>query len=98
VLQDVSDKLLAQFVACLEQRSGATEEPGPTDQDAGPALAPQGGAPTEAVAAAAEPGDDALDLGATVLPVLVRGYWRQAVAAALGALAVTFVVRRVRSR
>jgi len=62
VMQDVSDKLLQQFVACLASK-------------------------VEAPAAAAEPArqplpstDDALDLGATVLPVLVRSYWRQALA------------------
>jgi carbon monoxide dehydrogenase subunit G len=120
VLQDVSDKLLAQFVACLEQRSAPSEVAGPmdADQDAGPASAPSGaavadaaggdpdagpasapaGAPSGSVAAAAEPGDDALDLGATVLPILVRSYWRQTVAAVLGALGVALVVRRLRSR
>jgi carbon monoxide dehydrogenase subunit G len=54
VLQDVSDKLLGQFVACLEQRSSVpagahAAEAGaaaaaPADTDAGPASAPSGAA------------------------------------------------------
>ncbi|MGH3336364.1 MAG: SRPBCC family protein, partial [Nocardioides sp.] len=46
VMQDVSDKLLGQFVACLETRlAGADTEPsgesGPTVQDAAPVTAPE---------------------------------------------------------
>ena len=110
VMQDVSDKLLGQFVDCLEQRMGegdgsaaaaaaATEAPAP----AAPAVAAEGAAseapatqaspppatPAEAPAAAKAPpaaaprargSDDALNLGTTVLPVLVKSYWKQAVA------------------
>jgi carbon monoxide dehydrogenase subunit G len=123
VLQEVSDKLLAQFMACLEQRSAGTDEEG--DQDAGPASAPTGAAATEAPAgdpdagpasapvsspvsepvsapraSAAPPasagGDDAIDLGTTVLPVLVRSYWQQAAAAVAAVLGVLVVVRRLR--
>ena len=36
-------------------------------------------------------GDDALDLGATVLPVLLKSYWKQA----LGVLVVLLVLRRL---
>jgi uncharacterized protein len=110
VLQEVSDKLLAQFVACLEQRSAG-------DQDAEPASAPTGAAAAEAPAgdqdagAASAPveapastrpasppaaGEDAIDLGATVLPVLARSYWRQAVAAVVAVLGAVAVVRRLR--
>jgi len=133
VMQDVSDKLLAQFVACLEQRSAAAppaQEAGPdagpdADQDAEPASMPTGAAAADVPGAdpdagpASEPAitpvaaapsfpqsapqsaagsDDALDLGATVLPVLARSYWRQAVAAVLGGLAAVLVVRRLRRR
>ena len=38
--------------------------------------------------------DDALDLGATVLPVLAKAYWKQA----LGVLLVLFVLRRLLRR
>jgi uncharacterized protein len=124
VMQDVSDKLLNQFVACLEQRMAreepaeAPEAPAPaadaapaapeaTDAAMPPAVpeAPAGAtpdatAPAAAPAAAVPPthaapttsstrgSDDALDLGATVLPVLARAYWKQA----LGALVVIGVI------
>lgn len=91
VMQDVSDKLLGRFVACLETRltggapgvaaeAAAPEAPAPP---APPAPAPPAPGP-EPVAAA---GDDALDLGAAVLPVLVKTYWKRG-AAALAVLAL----------
>ncbi|UMG93451.1 SRPBCC family protein [Nocardioides sp. TF02-7] len=134
VMQDVSDKLLGQFVVCLEQRlSGGDTGPDTgqdtgqdTDQDAGPASAAVGAAaapsgsgdqdagpassPTPAAAArapatssgaaaagAADQGvDDALDLGAAVLPVLLRTYGKQVAAAVLTLLGVAVVVRVLR--
>jgi len=104
VMQDVSDKLLGQFVACLEDRLGATGEVG-ADQDAEPAsepfetprpsapqepptgaaAAPVGDGDQEAAPASApqqppsRPSDDAINLGSTVLPVLIRTYWIQGV-------------------
>ena len=110
VIKDVSDKLLGQFVACLEQRL-TREEPGgePAVGEVGtaPVAEPDTAAPTsdrppaeapartEAVPDPAAPppqsaagvpptpqapppgrNDDALDLGSTVLPVLVRAYWK----------------------
>lgn len=116
VLQDVSDKLLAQFVACLEQRSAgdqagdqdaepasaptgaAATEPPAGDQDAGAASAPVQSLPPTRPASAPPVGQDAIDLGATVLPVLARSYWRQAVAALAAILGVAVVVRRLRRR
>ncbi len=51
--------------------------------------------PTSPGAAAGEAGSDgALDLGATVLPVLARTYWKQA----LGAILVLLVLRRLLRR
>jgi hypothetical protein len=44
--------------------------------------------------AASSAGEDHLDLGATVLPVLARTYWRQA----LGVLVVLLVLRRLLGR
>ncbi|MBV9830411.1 MAG: SRPBCC family protein [Marmoricola sp.] len=98
VIQDVSDKLLGQFTACLEQKVGgggtapeaapAAETPqaasAAADAATGQAKAKQESAPPGPVTAApppprpAPPQDDALDLGATVLPVLARTYWREA--------------------
>jgi carbon monoxide dehydrogenase subunit G len=123
VMQDVSDKLLGQFVQCLEQRLAGPSEPvvpdenvveQPSEEQNRQGLpeqsAPKHLADTPAPAAQATPqpaaqaapqpvaqqpaqtspqqsrgGDDALDLGATVLPVLARSYWKQA-AGALGVL------------
>jgi carbon monoxide dehydrogenase subunit G len=140
VMQDVSDKLLGQFVACLEKRSAAAPETAAeetaaeetaaeeTDQDAGPASVPTGAAasgspgddpdtgpasapapapdsgesaspPSVSTAAAPPPpaaADDALDLGATVLPVLARAYWRQAAGALLGLLVLWRILRTLR--
>ena len=112
VMQDVSDKLLGQFTACLEKKVGAEPEPEP---EAAPAAT--AGGPAEASAAAngaarsaearqeaAPPGpravpepppeDNALDLGATVLPVLARAYWKQA----LGVVLALLVLRRLLGR
>jgi carbon monoxide dehydrogenase subunit G len=120
VLQDVSDKLLGQFVACLEQRlqtaepdqdaepasvpTGAAAVEAAGDIDAGPASAPEPPQPEAAPAPkhlAGPPDDDALDLGATVLPILARTYWKQGLGAlgALGVLGVLALVwRRVARR
>jgi carbon monoxide dehydrogenase subunit G len=100
VMKDVSDKLLGQFVSCLEQRmdgsdAAAPEEPAAVAAAAPPAPPEEESAPTAppgdttpaapAPAPAPEPppkrDDEALDLGATVLPVLARAYWKQALAA-----------------
>ncbi len=112
VMKDVSDKLLGQFVSCLEQRMDSPADPEPEAEPAAAAppptppeeksapTAPPGDTTTEPQPAAAVPppppkpaprpapkpapkqdDDEALDLGATVLPVLARAYWKQGVAA-----------------
>ena len=140
VMQDVSDKLLGQFIACIEKQLGGGA-PAVTEADAAPV--PQAtvqdvaeaarrpeivtdavpdqvrdtGAPlplaeeverskaevAEAAAAAAalrrptpaaESADDALDLGATVLPVLIQRYSGFAVAAVVGAVVGWLLGRR----
>jgi carbon monoxide dehydrogenase subunit G len=96
VMQDVSDKLLGQFVACLEQRLAAEEPAEPaeeSDPDAGPSSIPTG---APAVAADNGDPDDALDLGSTVLPVLLKSYGKQAAAGLLALLALLLVIRRLR--
>ena len=56
---------------------------------------PRATAPSAAPSAAPTPGnDEALDLGATVLPVLAKAYWKQA----LGVLLVLLVLRRLLRR
>jgi uncharacterized protein len=128
VMQDVSDKLLQQFVACIERQFAAPEPE--TAPDAGaPAAAPAAGAATAAgssastgsaagtagssasagltasatsAPAAARPlrpapapaADDSIDLGATVLPVLVKSYAPYAVAALAGLVLGWLIGRR----
>ena len=114
VMQDVSDKLLGQFVACVERKlGGGDQETAEPAAAAVPAASsepapPTESAPTDSAAAPSDPApaplppptpqpatDDALDLGATVLPVLAKTYWRQA----LGALLVlAFLIRAMRRR
>ncbi len=130
VMQDVSDKLLGQFVACLEQRMG--EGDGSAEAAAAAAApadaAPADAAPVEAAApaapaapaaesapvapaapaqqpaaaqarpaaqpAAARRSDDSLNLGTTVLPVLAKSYWKQAVAGLVVVGVIIWVVTR----
>jgi uncharacterized protein len=122
VMQDVSDKLLGQFVSGLEQRLGdssapAAEEPPAAATPAGSAASTPDPAPAPAAAGAgsarpAEPtrpapaatplrpappppqADDSLDLGATVLPVLLKGYWKQGLAAAVVLAVLLRLLRR----
>lgn len=133
VMQDVSDKLLGQFVQCLEQRTATEPEPtaeapaepaAPAEETAAAAAAaaqsagtvvepPERGtsdgasrptqsagtasaASTASAPSSSAPSDDALDLGATVLPVLIKSYGKQ-VAAGLGALlGLVLLVRLLR--
>ncbi len=117
VLQDVSDKLLAQFVACLKSKvtapaaevaaeeaaaaetsAAAAEQPAAAPGSGEAAAGDAGARETSAAPAAAaspssagssapsaaprptatvtrpEPTEDALDLGSTVLPILLRTY------------------------
>ena len=153
VMQDVSDKLLGQFVACIEQQFAVEDEPAPEtvpQPDAGPsapsaaageagsagggtasgsdasgggaasaggAVAQSGGTATGAAAsvgstsglapAASRPAgrstprltsvpevDDSIDLGATVLPVLLKTYAPHAVVGLIGVLIGWFIARR----
>ena len=130
VMQDVSDKLLAQFVSCLEQRlsdsepeaatvgesdpqavaadqtvTAAQPEPPSGDQAVAPAATPIADAaasagPTGPVAGSSRPAPaaaprrtpppaeaEALDLGAAVVPILLKSYWKP-VAGVVAALVV----------
>jgi uncharacterized protein len=111
VMQDVSDKLLGQFVACLEQRL-AGPEPEPEPEPAAVAAAPVAGEGEASTPEAAAPPPsqappprptplrpppppaETLDLGSAVLPVLLKSYWKQALAAVL----VVAVLRRLLGR
>jgi carbon monoxide dehydrogenase subunit G len=122
VMQDVSDKLLGQFVSCLEERlagDGGGADPGtevapaadtadeaadtsaeeaPAAAAEAPAAAPSEPAEAPAPRHAKTSADDSLDLGATVLPVLVRAYGKQVAAAVLGLLGLFIVLRALRGR
>ena len=86
VMQDVSDKLLQQFVACIESRFAPIADDGPAAPPAPGAAPPQGGGgagadgatdeagPASSAPVTARPSEDSIDLGRTVLPVLVREY------------------------
>lgn len=96
VMQDVSDKLLGQFVDCLEARLTGPAQPAvdPPDAVAEPPAEPSAAAspPPRPPAPPREP--EALDLGSAVLPILAKTYWKQAV----GALAVLLIVWRILRR
>ncbi len=134
VMQDVSDKLLGQFTACLEKKVGDSSAAGQAAaaeaaEAAGTATATATGvgqdAATEGSSEAGEAdaprrmhnmrrdgleeagrrippprevappsNDEALDLGATVLPVIAKAYWKQA----LGVVLALLVLRRLLSR
>jgi hypothetical protein len=105
-MQDVSDKLLGQFVACLEQRLAAPE-PEPVAAPAAAATTADAGAPEPAAPPSSQappprpaplrpppPPAETLDLGSAVLPVLLKSYWTQA----LAAVVVVAVLRRLLRR
>ncbi|GAB2451238.1 SRPBCC family protein [Nocardioides hungaricus] len=106
VMQDVSDKLLGQFVDCLERRlSAEAPDEGAPDETVvePPEVAQERRVRAEtpapehlAVNSAPAAQDDSLDLGTAVLPVLARTYWKPA-AGALGVLLLLWwVVSRSR--
>ena len=118
VMKDVSDKLLGQFVACLEQRMqspGDAAADAPPEEESAPTTPPGGTTPAAAAAATGVPasaapptpstpgpartpppaGDDqALDLGAAVLPVLARTYWKPAAAVVAALLVLWWWISR----
>ncbi|GAA4741099.1 SRPBCC family protein [Nocardioides endophyticus] len=91
VMQDVSDKLLGQFVECLEQRlsaestgaSQATTLAADPEPETASAAEPRSEGPKRQgvppMAASQPQQDDALNLGSAVLPVLAKTYWKPAV-------------------
>ncbi|WP_395690966.1 SRPBCC family protein [Nocardioides sp.] len=116
VMQDVSDKLLGQFVDCLHHRLAEGQEAPAAAEPASsePSAESAAGIPTDEVQASgpekpaerpwvsptpapAAPGqDDALDLGAAVLPVLARSYWKQGVGVVAVLALLWWLVRRRR--
>ncbi len=106
VMQDVSDKLLGQFVECLEQRLTGPQEPSQPsgESDTATAAAAAGSTETDAATTSeapapastgSRPSDDALDLGSAVLPTVARTYAPYAVAGLIG-LVLGLLLRRRR--
>ncbi|PKH43680.1 Carbon monoxide dehydrogenase subunit G [Nocardioides alpinus] len=112
VMQDVSDKLLGQFVACLEQRLAAPEPEPAAPEPAAPVAAAAGvtesAAPSSTTPLSATPPPrptppkpppapqpvEALDLGSAVLPIILKSYWKQALAALVGLAILRRLVQR----
>lgn len=113
VMQDVSDKLLGQFVACLEQRLSAgpaAADPGSGEQAtdpvaetvASPPPAPSGGEQATEPASRTVGGSppsrahaaDSVDLGAAVVPVLLRSYGNVIAAVVVGLVLGWLIGRR----
>jgi uncharacterized protein len=70
--------------------------PGATDESS----ASEGASRTSAASASPirlpPPQDDALDVGATVLPIVLKAYWRQALAVLVGLFVLSRILRRRR--
>jgi carbon monoxide dehydrogenase subunit G len=97
LMQDVSDKLLGQFVDCLQQQitpaEPAAESPSPQAPLATESASP-GPAMPEPPAPVVPQSDDALNLGATVLPVLIKNYWKPAAAGAVIVAVIVWLISR----
>lgn len=118
MIEDVSNKLLQQFVTCLESKVGAPEAPAeeapaaPAAVAGAPAAAAAPGAPAAPVGEAAPSAEptrpttagagkhaqepEALDLGATVLPILLKSYGKQIAGAFLVLVVLRWLLRRRR--
>ena len=105
VMQDVSDKLLGQFVACLESKSApavAPETPQapsaePSGEESSGPSTPAPSAGTQAPPApkhAAPKQAEAIDLGATVVPVLIKNYGKK-IAIGVAVIAAVVIVYKV---
>lgn len=109
VMQDVSDKLLGQFVTCLQNKVGAdtvTQADTPTSEPAravpdpsGPdvPMAPPIPTPEQPAPHSVVPAatqNDALDLGVAVLPALVRAYWKPVLAVGATLGVIVYVATR----
>jgi carbon monoxide dehydrogenase subunit G len=130
VMQDVSDKLLGQFVACIEGKvagppaatgptgvAGAAEPAGPTGPPTGEAAGEEVTAATPAATESTGTGPapvpspsvagrtptpareaESLDLGTTVLPVVLRSYAPQIAGAAAVLVALVVLLRALGRR
>ena len=93
VIQDVSDKLLGQFIACLEQNLGGGElepESPPTTTETGPADASPAASEQQSMQAPSDSGSE-LNLLTTVGPALVKRY----AVPAIGVVILLLVLRKL---
>ncbi|MEV6270401.1 SRPBCC domain-containing protein [Kribbella sp. NPDC051936] len=89
LIQEVSDKLLDQFTACLKTKLGTTAEAQPepaTQPGAEPQAEPQAETPVREPPTEPESDAVALDLGSTLLPMLARRAAPYLIGAALALL------------
>ncbi len=100
VMQDVSDKLLGQFVDCIAGQLGEEAPTPSTDPTVEPAVAeqaPTGVAPPSAPAATSPPAQQApaaeLNLMSAVLPVMLRRYGLPLAGIVVIAVIIWFVAR-----
>ncbi|CAN5248201.1 hypothetical protein BH18ACT9_BH18ACT9_05900 [soil metagenome] len=128
MIEDISNKLLDQFVACLEQKvddssseaapaaatqvgtTAAADEPAGSGPEVVPEAAPEevpaepagsgavGSSTARAGGQSSGSSGDALDLGATVLPILARAYGKQVLAGLAVLAAVAVILRLLRRR
>ena len=99
VMQDVSDKLLGQFVTCLQSKVAAPPGAGvPTEVAPVPGAAPAVPAPAEEPPPVRVPErpDDAVNLVSAVLPVLLRTAWKPAAVVLALVVLLSWVRRRRR--
>ncbi len=93
VIQDVSDKLLGQFIACLEQNLGGGEpapESPPTMTETGQADSPPAASEQQPMQAPSDSGSE-LNLLTTVGPALVKRY----AVPAIGVVILLLVLRKL---
>jgi uncharacterized protein len=93
VIQDVSDKLLGRFIACLEQNLGGGEpepESPPTTTETGQADAPPAASEQQPMRAPSDSGSE-LNLLTTVGPALVKRY----AVPAIGVVILLLVLRKL---
>ena len=94
VIEEVSEKLLQQFVDCLQSTVGAASPDQPSVDTPGAEEAVAASSTDEVAGADDEP---ALDLGAALGPVLLKTYWKQAAGLLVALLVLRWLVRSMRS-
>lgn len=104
VIQDVSDKLLDQFVECLSQRLSPEPvvqtgpEAAPAEPDAGATATASPGPAPQAETVASQPAGSQLDLGTTVVPLIVKRYAPQIIGAAVVILTLAWLRKKRRQQ